>query len=357
MIFIQSKFAMIRTFVFSLSLFFLNDPVFVFSSQNQIKLKLLDTQKIWDQGAHNAFTGLTRYQDQFFCVFREAEGHVSPAGTIRILHSKDGKDWSSAGLLQLEGYDLRDPKICVHPNGKLLYILGGAAVREGHQRATKHQSFICTSSNGTDWGPIEWIAEEGQWLWRITWFGKKAYGVAYDVRPQSREQRNFGTSLLYSENGKEYETLVADLYNKSGPTEATLRFDREGTCYCLQRRDGRETNTALLGTSQSPFTKWQWKDLGIYFGGPNFIQIPTGEWIATGRIITEEGARTVVCQLDVQEGKLQPLVTLPSGGDTSYPGMAWHDEKLWISYYSSHEGKTSIYFARIMIGQDVEDKK
>jgi hypothetical protein len=40
-------------------------------------------------------------------------------------------------------------------------------------------------------------------------------------------------------------------------------------------------------------------------------------------------------------------LALPSGGDCSYAGMVWHDDLLWISYYSSHEGKTSIYLATI----------
>jgi len=43
------------------------------------------------------------------------------------------------------------------------------------------------------------------------------------------------------------------------------------------------------------------------------------------------------------------LTKLPSGGDTSYPGMVWHNNMLYISYYSSHEGKTSIYLAKIKI--------
>jgi hypothetical protein len=31
---------------------------------------------------------------------------------------------------------------------------------------------------------------------------------------------------------------------------------------------------------------------------------------------------------------------LPSGGtDTGYPGMVWHDNKLWVSYYSAHEDR------------------
>ena len=44
-----------------------------------------------------------------------------------------------------------------------------------------------------------------------------------------------------------------------------------------------------------------------------------------------------------------PALWLPSGGDCSYPGMVEHDELLWLSYYSSHEGKTSIYLAQIEV--------
>jgi hypothetical protein len=45
----------------------------------------------------------------------------------------------------------------------------------------------------------------------------------------------------------------------------------------------------------------------------------------------------------------EPVLTVPSGGDCSYPGLAWHDGLLWMSYYSSHEGKSSIYLARIRL--------
>jgi hypothetical protein len=56
-------------------------------------------------------------------------------------------------------------------------------------------------------------------------------------------------------------------------------------------------------------------------------------------------------------------LVLPSGGsDTGYPGMVWHKDELWVSYYSSHEDKdgnpppnrhmelpSAIYLARIRI--------
>ena len=66
-------------------------------------------------------------------------------------------------------------------------------------------------------------------------------------------------------------------------------------------------------------------------------------------MIQEKKPQTVLCRLDVKKGTLQPVLTLPSGGDTSYPGLVWHEGQLWISYYGSHEGKTNIYLARAQL--------
>ena len=39
---------------------------------------------------------------------------------------------------------------------------------------------------------------------------------------------------------------------------------------------------------------------------------------------------------------------LPSGGDTSYPGIIKVGDELWVSYYSTHEtGNASVYLAKI----------
>jgi len=50
-----------------------------------------------------------------------------------------------------------------------------------------------------------------------------------------------------------------------------------------------------------------------------------------------------------EEGTLKEALRLPSGGDTSYAGLVWHDDLLWVSYYASHEGKTSIYLAKVKV--------
>ena len=116
-----------------------------------------------------------------------------------------------------------------------------------------------------------------------------------------------------------------------------------GTMAALVRREAGNRH-AWIGTSRHPFTEWSWHDSGHSLGGPNFIVLPNGEMWAAGR----SSERTTVL------GRLYPdrfeqMLTLPSGGDTSYPGLAWHDGMLWISYYSSHEGRAAIYLAQVRL--------
>ena len=44
--------------------------------------ELVDHRKIWDAGAHNAFTDLIRWHDRWWCTFRESEGHVGGWNSI-----------------------------------------------------------------------------------------------------------------------------------------------------------------------------------------------------------------------------------------------------------------------------------
>ena len=102
----------------------------VVSAGVPLEVKLLDAKKIWDAAPHNAFTDLVLWNEQFYCAFREGRGHVSADGRIRVLSSKDADAWTSTGLMELAGYDLRDAHLSVTPDNRLM-LLGGAAPREG----------------------------------------------------------------------------------------------------------------------------------------------------------------------------------------------------------------------------------
>jgi hypothetical protein len=309
--------------------------------------KILSVKKIWDQAPHCAFTDLILWKDQFVCAFREGRAHVSTDGRIRILTSPDGKKWTSAAVLTLEGFDLRDAGLSVTLDGRLM-LIGGAAPRKTDKELVPTGSFVAFSDDAKTWTTPEVVIEPGRWLWRVTWHEGKAYGISYaSTRPSDAD---LSTQLVSSDNGTKFEPLVAKLFGVGTPTEATLRFAADGTMYCLQRRDFvPKLPSAYLGISKPPYTEWEWEDLGMFIGGPNFIQIPSGKWFAGGRFYNGETPKTKLAVLDVEQKTVEPILELPSGGDSSYPGLVWHDGALWMSYYSSHEGKTNIYLAKIQI--------
>ncbi|QDU95589.1 sialidase family protein [Lignipirellula cremea] len=301
---------------------------------------LVEVKRIWDKAPHNAFTDLIRFQDRWYCVFREGSAHVSPDGALRVLTSVDGDTWESAALITSENSDLRDAKITVTPAGQLM-LAGAEAINK--PTTHRHQSLVWFSDDGKTWSRKHEIGDPDNWLWRLTWHKGEAYGFGYGCKPDNR-----GIRLFHSENGKSYET-VSDQPAENGayPNESALLFLPDDTCYCLLRQDAKP-DKGLIGESHPPYSDWSWKTLPVRIGGPQMLQLPDGRFLATVRLY-DAPRRTSVCWLDPKTGDLTEALKLPSGGDTSYAGMVWHDNLLWISYYSSHEGKTAIYLAKVKV--------
>lgn len=309
------------------------------------RLELVESRKIWDQAPHSAFGDLTRHKDEWFCTFREGKEHVSPDGALRVLSSKDGKTWESAALIRMEGKDLRDPHFAAAPDGRLM-LVGAAATREPDKPSL--QSMAWYSADGRDWGRPIPVGEPGWWLWRVTWHGKTAFGVGYSGADRA-------TRLYRSEDGRKFEPIVSPLFDKGMPNEATLLFLPDETCLCLQRRDfypqgkSPRDRTGQLGRSRPPYTSWTWADLGVQLGGPNLTRLPSGRIVVASRYFKGKERGTVLYLLNRDGNKLTDPLVLPSGGDSSYAGLVWHDGQLWVSYYSTHEGKANIYLARVKV--------
>jgi hypothetical protein len=305
------------------------------------KARLARVDKIWSEAPHNAFTDLTWWHDKFYCAFREGQNHVGSQGKLRIITSEDGQSWQSSATLQDPVYDLRDANLSIMPNGRLMAV-GGAQLTDGKSRKTG--TFASYSSDGKSWTSPALILPVGRWMWGITWHDGIAWGVSYGA-PEGK-----GTnSLMTSKDGQKFEPYIKDFFaEKDWPTEARIRFARDGAAYCLQRVDG-SPNLAYLGSAQPPYKDWKWTNLGTYIGGPNLLQLPSGDWVAAGRLIENKKPRTALMYLDVATRKVTPILDLPSGGDCSYPGLLWHEGRLWMTYYSSHEKQTCIYLAQIDI--------
>lgn len=335
----------VRTFIGILiftSILVIADPLITeLSAQNATQppqsewpqLRLIEHRCVWEAAPHNAFTDLIRFQDAWWIAFREGQSHVSPDGALRIITSADGSNWTSAALITLPNADLRDAKLSITPTGQLM--LSGAAA--WHQPAKHtHQSLTWFSEDGKHWSTKKEIGQPNDWLWRTVWHDGWAYNFGYACgNPR-------GIRLYRSRDGKQFELWQTEFDIEGYPNETAVLFVGD-QAYCLLRRD-EQPESALWGRSKAPYRDWQWNELGVRMGGPQMIELPDGRVLAAVRIYQPQ-PQTVLGWIEPETGTWHEALRLPSGGDTSYAGMVWHDHRVYISYYSSHEQKTKIYWA------------
>ena len=288
-------------------------------------IEQLEVHKIWNKGTHNAFTDLIRFDERWFCVFREASGHREWDGALRILTSADGSTWSSAVSIHCPApfQDLRDPQLSLAPDNVL--VLNAAAYRP------VCQSMVWRSKDGFDWGDHHPVGPRGSWLWRTVWH----QGVAYNFG--RREPDEHFLQLYTSTDGVDFQAHGEPQLGDAYANEFDLMFLDDATCVSLMRCDDAN---AQLGTASPPYDKWTWRDLGMRIGGPAMLRLPDGRTVAAVRLY-DRRTRTALCWLDVETATLAEFLTMPSGGDTSYAGMVWHDDRLWLSYYSSDDFLTN----------------
>jgi hypothetical protein len=338
-------------FLSTLILFSLLCVTSVFADGHESADVPFESKRIWDGADHNAFTDILRWKGDFYCTFREGTGHIPSAtegvgdGTVRILRSKNGQDWESRGLLTFKDIDLRDPKLSITPDKRLMVAMGGSNY-DGTKLIDRgpYVAFLNTPKGEfTQPTPIivdETIGDDPGWLWRVTWHKGVGYGVSY----RSIENELWEVLLVKTTEGIHY-TLVDVLDLPGRPNESTVRFDGD-EMFIVVRNEDKERR-GHLGRSQAPYTEWTWNDIPQKLGGPDMIFLADGSLILGTR---EYGNPTqTVMGLLGKDGTFNKYATFPSGGDTSYLGFVIHKRTLWMSYYASHEGKTSIYLAQMKL--------
>lgn len=311
-------------------------------------------RKIWDAAPHNAFTDLIRWDNKFYCAFRTGTGHVpgiaGENGKIQVIASEDGQIWLPAGTIAEPGIDLRDPKLSIAPNGSLMLLIGGS--RYDGAKLLGCAPRVCFLQPGDrQFSPVQLatldskIEGNNNWLWRVTWHDGVGYGVVY----QSNQSPS-GLHLVRTTDGIDYQWVKTfDLRGK--PNESTIRFDSNDVMHIVVRNeDGRRIGH--FGHSSKPYSDWKWSPIKQRLGGPNMIQLPDNSWLLGTREYGNS-AKTVLGRLEL-DGGFTRLITFPSGGDTSYPGMLVYQDQVWFSYYASHEGKASIYLAQIKVSDLVQ---
>ena len=169
-------------------------------------------EKIWNTGNHCAFTSLVHFKGRYYCSFREGASHIfdkdgKAEGKVRVIASEDGVKWESVAYVGKEGVDLRDPKLSVTPEGKLLVTIGGSIYRNRNLEACiPHYMLSDDGKTFTAPEPAEIdpkMTTKRDWVWRVTWHGGVGYAVSYNKAPEGDNNGN-ELWLLKTTDGKKF---------------------------------------------------------------------------------------------------------------------------------------------------------
>lgn len=315
---------------------------------------VVSIERIWDRPGHSAFTDIIALGNQLYCTFREGSDHVPGLnGVIRVIRSRDRMNWESVAVLEERHADLRDPKLAITPDGRLMVHMG-ASFYHGKKRLGIESRVAFAESDGATFGrpvrvvfPKEMTAR-ANWLWRITWHEGVAWGCVQQLTDERQGKLRRALRLVRSRDAVHFEAVAR--LDVDAPSETTLRFLPDETMVAMIRCEGKPP-IGRIGMAKPPYTDWKFVDTNKRFGGPNFVRLPGGAWLAGSRGYKPGGAKTQLWWLDLDSRGFRDLLTFPSGGDNSYPGFVVDDEnrKLYVSYYSSHEGKAAIYLATLRL--------
>lgn len=314
-------------------------------------------------GEHNAFTDLCWFRNRIWLTFRSCpDGHmVHPTSCIIVLCSEDlGVTWQEMHRFSVPLRDTRDPHFLVFRDRLFVYsgtwYSGKTTLPRGDYDLNQHLGYAAFTDDGSAWhSPVMLEGTFGHYIWRAAATGNKAWlcgrrkpGFEVLARGEPRETESL---ILESDDGLVWRR--GGQFQSEAGDETAFQFASDGSGLAIARH-GAGLAAGLL-QAPAPGGPWTRTDLGQPIGGPLLTRWQN-RWVVAGRrTVPDTGPRTAFWWLT--DGRLEPMVELPSGGDNSYPGLVeLPDGRALISWYSSHEltdqgqPMTAIYLAELEAG-------
>lgn len=310
-----------------------------------LKIQLDNIQRVCTGQRHNAFGDAVIFQDQLFISYRSGTHHMSDDGKIIVVQCKLNGQRVSYHQLVLPGYDLRDPHFTPTQSGKLMLI---AHTRSSPAHPVPETVSWFSTGNNT-WSGIHFPGPRAWWLWRAKEHNGMCWGLGY---LRQANQLNLYAGQLRGQMELKREAILSKKKHGLGyPNESDLVFTSDDRLITIVRRDA-DSYTAQLGISKPPYTQFKWQDLKMYIGGPAMLLLNDDSALVAGRHWDGKNLHTRLWQLNITTAKLTTLAVLPSAGDNGYPGLAIHNDRLLMTYYSSHiDNQSRMYLATFSVDQ------
>ena len=300
--------------------------------------------RIVDDGLHNAFTDLAKFQGRFFLAYRSCpEGHmIFPTSKIHVLVSDDGvNDWEEVFCFSVPSRDVRDPHFLLFQDK--LFVYSGTwlcPLADSDERdMNDHLGYAVSSRDGVVWtGPTMMEGTYGHYIWRAAAHGNRAYLCGRRRRefaPGQDENRRelIQAAMLASDDGLIW--YKAGLFADGYGDETAFLFEEDGACLALVR--GADPVPARLSRLRPPYDHFDHVELDRNVGGPLLAR--WGDRLLVGGRKMLDPDHPVTSLYWLEDDRLHEAAELPSGGDNSYPGFVdLGGGRGLLSYYSSHEG-------------------
>lgn len=293
----------------------------------------LEVRKVVADGKHNAFTAFVRWKDAYWLAFRKAASHSSGDGDLIVLRSADAKKWTEVLRLDVLPDD-RDPQFLATEDRLLLY---DPALKGGQLT-----SFVTYTDDGKTWSKPQPIYKPTYIFWKPVARGGKFYATAH---VKSRDGKARDVHLITSTDGIDWRQ-VSQIRGGNWESETTIHFVGDDKIVAFLRQKYGSPQSSILESS-APFTEWKERPTpNLHFSGHAAYTI-AGVHYFLSRTFESGRKNPGVMIYTFTDGKLKPYCRLPTGGDCAYACAVQSGDEMLVSYYSSHEGSTNIYVARV----------
>jgi len=303
---------------------------------------------VWNSSPFNAFTDLIRFNDAYYCVFREGTSHTSDDGQIRILKSTDGNKWNKFSVLSIYGRDMRDPHFFIDNNSTLSVSISS---RDTYKN---RQNIIYKLINGQFIQAGQVNVDNDYLLWSFSRFNDSLYSIGYNVKqtcysginsqkPKLSLFKNIDTPCTSFGSVRVRNWINASFVC---PSEASTVFTLDSTMITIVR-DQDILSYSHIGISKFPFDNWTWKEFPYFIRGPKLALLPDGKLFLCAASLIDVFTTYYVILDPAKNFLVEKIKIFPSGGDSGYPGVVIEGNTALVSYYSSHEGNARVYIDRI----------
>lgn len=267
----------------------------------------INTNRIFSNGKHNAFTTMMYFRGHYYVAFRTAKEHHHSKSRIKVLRSYDLKSWEEYSQTK-KIKDLRDPQFkggtlfCVKPRCKRarsVWYVRDLEVYLGNVFKKKIQLFKSKNLKSQYW----------------PWVIKEDFTIEYKASQP-------GPVKVFHK--KKYFSIPSFIY-----TTETDGIKQGNEFLFIERND--YGNSHIVRGKGKKWRTYETEDIHC----PRLFEWENKTYVV-GRKANMKADTPKVCIWQVFENRVKLIKTLPSGGDCGYPGVIVEKDRVLISYYSQH---------------------